>query len=63
MGPLTFAGSQNEESDFAAEQRWESEGGNPGQLQQLLCDDRKEDATTARGALKSFCYKVNAICI
>ena len=45
---LTFASSQNEESDFAAQQRWESEGGNPGELQQLLCDDRKEDATTAR---------------
>ncbi len=41
--PPIFA--QNEESDFAAEQRWESEGGNPGQLQQLLCRDRKEDAT------------------
>jgi hypothetical protein len=57
MGPLTFASSQNEESDFAAGQRWEDEGGNPGQLQQLPCDDRKEDATTgpAQGALKAFC--------
>jgi hypothetical protein len=50
MDPLTFASSQNEESDFAAERRWESEGGNPGELQQALCDDRKEDATTARHA-------------
>ena len=41
MGPLTFASSQNEETDFAAERRWENEGGNPGQLQQALCDDRK----------------------
>lgn len=51
---MPFAGSQNEESDFAAERRWENEGGNPGQLQQLPCDDRREDATTgqARGALK-----------
>jgi hypothetical protein len=59
MDPLTFASSQNEESDFAAERRWESEGGNPGQLQQLLCDDREEDATTgpARGTLKAFCYQ------
>lgn len=59
MGPLTFASSQNEESDFAAEQRWESEGGVPGQLQQLLCDDGKEDTTTvpARGTLKAFCYQ------
>ncbi len=56
---LTFASSQNEESDFAAERRWEDEGGNPGQLQQLPCDDRKEGATTgaARGALKAFCYQ------
>ena len=56
MDPLTFTSSQNEESDFAAERRWEDEGGNPGQLQQLPCDDRKEDATTdpARGALKAF---------
>jgi hypothetical protein len=59
MDPLTFASSQNEESDFAAERRWENEGGNPGQLQQLLCDDRKEDATTgpAPGTLKAFCYQ------
>jgi hypothetical protein len=59
MDPLTFTSSQNEESDFAAEQRWEDEGGNPEQLQQLLCDDRKEDTTTgpAQGALKTFCYE------
>ena len=54
MNPLTFASSQNEESGFAAERRWENEGGNPAQLQQLLSDDRKEDATTvpAQGTLK-----------
>ena len=46
MDPVPSASSQNEESDFAAERRWEDEGGNPGQLQQLPCDDRKEDATT-----------------
>jgi len=59
MDPLTFASSQNEESDFVAEQRWEDEGGNPEQLQQLLRDDRKEDATTgtAQGTLKAFCYE------
>jgi hypothetical protein len=64
MDPLTFASSQNEESDFVAGQRWEDEGGNPGQLQQLPCDDRKEDATTgpARGTPKTFCYEVNATC-
>jgi hypothetical protein len=39
---LTFASAQNEESDFAAERRWENDGGNPGQLEQLPCDDRKE---------------------
>ena len=38
MDPLTFASSQNEESDSAAERRWENEGGNPGQLQQLPCE-------------------------
>ena len=56
---LTFASSQNEESDFAAERRWENDGGNPEQLQQLPCDDRKEDGTTgpAQGALKAFCYQ------
>ena len=59
MDPLTFASLQNEESDFVAEQRWEDEGGNPKQLQQSLCDDRKEDATTdpAQGTLKAFCYQ------
>ena len=48
MDPLTFASSQNEESDFAAERRWEDEGGNPGQAQQLLGDNRKEEATTVQ---------------
>ena len=38
MDPLTFASSQKEESDCAAERRWENEGGNPGQLQQLPCE-------------------------
>jgi len=61
MDPLTFASSQNEESDFAAERRWESEGGNPGELQQALCEDRKEDATPP-GTLKAFCYEVNGTC-
>jgi hypothetical protein len=65
MYPMTFASSQNEECDSAAERRWENEGGNPGQLQQLPRDDRKEDATTgpARGALTAFCYEVNGTCI
>jgi hypothetical protein len=65
MDPLTSPSSQNEESDSTAERRWEDEGGNPGQLQQLLCDDRKEDATTspAQGALKAFCYQGNGTCI
>ncbi|HJW38156.1 MAG TPA: hypothetical protein VJ420_06035 [Candidatus Udaeobacter sp.] len=64
MDPVTFASSQNEESDFVAGQRWEDEGGNPGQLQQLPFDDRKEGATTdpAQGALKALCYEVNATC-
>lgn len=30
MGPLTFANSQNEETDFSAERRWENEGEIPG---------------------------------
>jgi hypothetical protein len=61
---LTFASSQKEESDSAAERRWENEGGNSGQLQQLPCDDRKEDTTTApaQGALNAFRYKVNRPC-
>ena len=46
MDSLTLASLQKEESDSAAERRWENEGGNPGQLQQLPCDDRKKDATT-----------------
>jgi hypothetical protein len=59
MDSLIFASSQNEENDSAAERRWENEGGNPAQLQQLRCDDRKEDATTgpAQGALKAFSYE------
>ncbi len=64
MDSPTFANSQKEESDSAAERRWENEGGNPGQLRQFLCDHRKEDATTgpAQGALKAFRYKVNRTC-
>jgi hypothetical protein len=59
MASLTLASSQKEENDSAAERRWENEGGNPGQLQQLPCDYRKEDATTgpARGTLKAFSYQ------
>ena len=38
MDPLTFVSSQRQESDSAAERRWENEGGNPGQLQQLPCE-------------------------
>jgi hypothetical protein len=59
MDSLTFASPQKEESDSAAERRWENEGGNPAQLQQIPCDDRKEDATTdpAQGVLKAFCYQ------
>jgi hypothetical protein len=58
MDSLTFVSSRRQESDSAAERRWENEGENPpGQLQQLPCDDRKEDAMTgpAQGALKAFC--------
>jgi hypothetical protein len=59
MDPLTSATSQKKQSDLAAERRWENEGGNPGQLQQLPCDDRKEDGTNGpgQGALKAFCYQ------
>jgi hypothetical protein len=64
MDSLTLASPQKEESDSAAERRWEDEGGNPGQLQQLPCDDRKEDATIApvRDTLKAFRYKANPTC-
>jgi hypothetical protein len=65
MDPVTYTSSQNEESDFAAERRWENEGENPGQFQQLSSDDRKEDITTspAPGTLKAFRCKVNGTCI
>jgi hypothetical protein len=57
MDPVTFATSQNEESNSAEERRWENEGGNPGQLQQLPCNDQKEEVKTApaRATLKAFC--------
>jgi hypothetical protein len=61
MGPLTFASSQNEETDFAAERRWENEGGNPGQLQQSLRDDCNETPPPA-GTLKPFSHEVNGTC-
>jgi hypothetical protein len=46
LANLTFGSSQSEESDSAAERRWENEGGNPGQLQQLPWDDRKQGTIT-----------------
>jgi hypothetical protein len=64
MDPLTFASSQNEESDFAAERRWESQGGIPGQNFNSYCVmNRKEDATTARHAEGILLRKVNGTCI
>jgi hypothetical protein len=62
MNPLTFATSQKEESDFAAERRWEDEGGNPGQFEQLPCDDRKETPPPP-GTMKTFSQEVNGTCI
>ena len=50
MDSLTFASSQKEESDSAAERRWENEGGNPGQLQQLPCE-MTADILTKRKSL------------
>jgi hypothetical protein len=38
MDSLTFVSSQRQESDSVAQGRWENEGGNPGQLQQLPCE-------------------------
>jgi hypothetical protein len=62
MDSLTLAISQKEESDSAAERRWENEGGNPGQVQQLPCDGRKGGARTGldQGALKAFRYTCGA---
>ena len=61
MDSMTFASSQKQESDCAAERRWENEGGNPGRLQRLPCDDQKEDATTgpAQAAFKALRYKID----
>jgi len=50
MGSPDFRKVTERGKRFAAERRWESEGGNPGELQQALCDDRKEDATTGPAA-------------
>jgi hypothetical protein len=44
MDPLPFTSSESEESHFTAQDRWESEGGNPGQLRQLTGDKREEIA-------------------
>jgi hypothetical protein len=45
MDRLPFTSSESEESDSTAQHRWESEGGNPGQLRQLL-GNKKEKITT-----------------
>jgi hypothetical protein len=64
MDSLTLASSRKEESDSAAERRWENEGENPGQLQQLPCDDRKERRNNRSGArhTEAFRYKANPAC-
>jgi hypothetical protein len=64
MDSLTFPTAQKQESDAAAERRWENEGGNPGQLQKLSCDDGKKDAIAGptQGGLKAFRYKANRTC-
>ena len=62
MDSMTFASSQKQERRLCrAERRWENEGGNPGQLQRLPCDDQKEDATTgpAQAAFKALRYKID----
>jgi hypothetical protein len=47
MDRLPFISSESEESDSTAQQRWESEGGNPGQLRQLPSNKKEEIATDA----------------
>jgi len=46
-------------NDLIASKFEKAQVGNPGQLQQLLCDDRKEGAATgpAQSAVKAFCYQ------
>jgi hypothetical protein len=46
-------------NDLIASKFGKAQVENPDQLQQLLCDDRKEDAATglAQSALKAFCYQ------
>jgi hypothetical protein len=61
MDPLTFASSQNEESDFAAERRWESEGGNRENFNRH-CVMIGRKTPPPRGTLKAFCYEVNGTC-
>jgi hypothetical protein len=45
MGPLPFTSSESEESHFTAQDRWDSEGGNLGQLRELPGNKREEIAT------------------
>jgi hypothetical protein len=53
MDRLPFTSSESEESDSTAQQRWESEGGNPGQLRQLPSNKKEEIATDAAHASDS----------
>ena len=64
MDPLALATSENEEINSTEERRWENEGGNPGQLQPLLCDDRWDNGITgaARATPKHPATKVNRTC-
>jgi hypothetical protein len=45
MDPLPFTSSESEESHFTAQDRWESESGNPGQMRQLPGNKKEEIAT------------------
>jgi hypothetical protein len=51
--PLPFTTLESEESDPTAQQRWESEGGNPGQLRQLPSNKNEEITTDAADASHS----------
>jgi hypothetical protein len=51
MNRLPFTSSESEESDSTAQHRWESEGGNPGQLRQL--PGNKEEETTTDWSRKT----------
>ena len=59
MDRLPLTGSESHETDSIAQDRWDSEGGNPGELRQL--PGHKTEETTTGASRKTAIAELEAI--